>query len=73
QTLAVIGVGLVVGLAVSLFATRALGSLLYGIAPNDPVTLAAVLGGFGVIACLACWVPVRRALGVDPVRSLKEE
>ena len=72
QTLAVIGVGLAVGLAVALFATRALGSLLYGIAPNDPVTLAAVLGGFSVIACLACWVPVRRATRADPVASLRE-
>lgn len=72
QTLVVIGIGLAVGLAVALFATRALRSLLYGIAPNDPATLIAVLAGFAVIACVACWVPARRAMGRDPVASLRE-
>ena len=71
QALGVIGIGLAIGLVVALFATRALRTLLYGIAPNDPATLIAVMGGFAIIACIACWVPARRAMAVDPVRSLK--
>jgi predicted lysophospholipase L1 biosynthesis ABC-type transport system permease subunit len=73
QALGVIGIGLGIGLVVALFATRALRTLLYGIAPNDPATLIAVLGGFAVIACVASWVPARRAMAADPVRSLKGE
>ena len=69
----VVGVGLVVGLAVALVSTRALSSLLYGVEPTDPGTLAAVVALLGGVALLACYVPARRATAVDPVSSLRAE
>jgi predicted lysophospholipase L1 biosynthesis ABC-type transport system permease subunit len=65
--------GMAGGLVAALFTTRYLGALLYGLAPNDPVTL-----GFGalillVVAGAAAWVPARRALRVDPAVTLRED
>jgi putative ABC transport system permease protein len=71
--LVVIGVGLAVGLAGSLVAGRALSSLLYGIEPTDPTTLASVAALLGGIAIVACYIPARRATTVDPVSSLRAE
>ena len=71
--LAVIGVGLAVGLAGSLVVGRALSSLLYGIEPTDPATLASVAALLGGIAIVACYIPARRATRVDPVSSLRAE
>ncbi|MGE0158570.1 MAG: ABC transporter permease [Gemmatimonadales bacterium] len=73
QGLGVIVVGLAVGLAGALLATRALGSLLYGVEPNDPLTLAAVVALLGFVALVASWVPARRAAAVDPLSSLRSE
>jgi putative ABC transport system permease protein len=64
--------GLMLGVAGTLVAGRVLDSLLYGVAPNDPVTLGAVAALLLGVAGLACWVPARRATGVDPVRALQE-
>jgi ABC-type lipoprotein release transport system permease subunit len=46
---------------------------LYQVAPNDVPTLAVVAGGITLIALVTALVPARRALVVDPVRSLKME
>lgn len=64
--------GLALGLGGALLAGRVLTSLLYGVEPNDPATLAAVAALLLVVAGLACWIPARRATGVDPVRALQE-
>jgi len=73
QGLGVIAVGLAAGLAAALFATKALTSLLYGIEPTDPGTLAAVVALMGAVALLACYVPARRSTSIDPVDSLRAE
>jgi predicted permease len=73
QGLVVIVVGLAVGLLGSLAATRALSTLLYGVEPNDPVTLAAVVALLGGVALLASYLPARRAAAADPLDSLKSE
>jgi ABC-type lipoprotein release transport system permease subunit len=64
---------LAVGLLGSLAATRALSTLLYGVEPNDPVTLAAVVALLGGVALLASYLPARRAAAADPLDSLKSE
>jgi ABC-type antimicrobial peptide transport system permease subunit len=71
--LAVVGVGLAVGVVAALFATRALASLLYGVEPTDPVTLVSVVALLGGVAIAACYIPARRATAVDPLTSLRSE
>lgn len=73
EGMVVVTTGLVVGVAASLVATRALRSFLYGVEPTDPATLAAVATLLGVVALVACWVPARRACAVDPTTSLRAE
>ena len=66
-------VGLAIGLAGALVLTRLLGSLLFGISPRDPVTLAAVAAILSTVAFLACYIPARRAAGVNPTVALRYE
>jgi predicted permease len=66
-------VGTVAGLAATLGLTRFMASLLYGVRPTDPATLAAVLLLFGGIALLACYIPAWRATRVDPLVALRYE
>jgi predicted permease len=67
----VIAVGVVIGLAVAAIATRALGSLLYGVDPYDVVTFAGTVGVMVVIGLAATYLPARRASNVDPIESLR--
>ena len=73
QSMLPVGIGLAVGLVAALMGTRALEVVLYGIEPTDPVTLGGVLALLAGVAALACYLPARRALAQDPVRSLKQE
>ena len=70
---AVTSIGLAVGLAAAFGVTRFLSSLLYGIRPNDPVTLLSVSLGLALVALLACYLPARRAMRVDPMVALRYE
>jgi len=65
--------GLVLGLASSMAAARLLGSMLFGVEPLDPLTLAVVPVVFMVIAAIAAVAPARRATKVDPVIALRGE
>jgi len=66
-------VGLAIGLVGTLLVGRLLTSILYGTPPTDPLTLAAAVCGFALVAFIACWVPARRAAKVDPVTALRTE
>lgn len=66
-------VGLAAGIAASLALTRALGGMLYEVRPFDPGIFAAMLAVMTVIALLACWIPARRAMNVDPIVALRDE
>ncbi len=70
-TLALIGAAL--GLGAALAATRFVASLLYGLAPNDPLTLAMAAGLLLTVAALAGYLPARRAAQVDPMIALRCE
>jgi predicted lysophospholipase L1 biosynthesis ABC-type transport system permease subunit len=65
--------GVVLGLMGALALTRLMGSLLYGIAPWDPLTLVGVALLMGGVSFLATWIPARRASHTDPVRVLRSE
>jgi putative ABC transport system permease protein len=64
--------GLAIGLAVAVIASRAMRGLLFGIAPGDAVTYAAVLGVVLVAVAIAAYVPARRAARVDPQALLRQ-
>ena len=66
-----VALGCLVGAAGTLVGGRALGGLLYEIAPTDPVTLAVVIAAVMGVGVLACIVPGRRASGADPVAMLR--
>jgi predicted permease len=67
------GVGVLVGLAGSLAATRALSGLLFGVTATDPLTLVGVAALLIATAIAACLGPARRATRVDPLVALKTE
>jgi len=68
-----VGVGVAMGLALAFALAPLGGRLLYGIAPRDPLTFAAVPALLSAVALLACAVPAWRAARVDPVVALRSE
>ena len=73
QCALIVGIGVVIGLAAAFAASRALGSMLFGVQPGDPLTYAAIAVLLTVVAALACWLPARRAMHVDPAVALRVE
>jgi putative ABC transport system permease protein len=66
-------VGLVVGVPVSLAATRLLRSQLFGVQPADPASYVVVSVVLCLVALIACYIPARRAAAVDPMSALRLE
>ena len=73
QGLILAGVGVVLGLAASAALTQNAVSLLYNVAPTDPLSYTVVAVFLLVVAGLASWVPARRAMRVDPIEALRGE
>jgi putative ABC transport system permease protein len=68
-TLALVGIGL--GLLGALAAARAISTFLFGVRASDPLTFAVVAAILLAVACIASYVPSRRALRVDPITALR--
>jgi ABC-type antimicrobial peptide transport system permease subunit len=71
QAARVVALGVVIGIGVALASTRALGNLLFGVPPLDPLTFVAMSAGLVGIGLLASYMPARRASNVDPMESLR--
>jgi ABC-type antimicrobial peptide transport system permease subunit len=69
--LGVVVVGTLIGTAAAALATRAIGNLLYGISPADPLAYGSAALTLLLVAFAACWLPARRAARVDPMRALR--
>jgi predicted permease len=67
-----VGVGVIVGASASLWASKFVATLLFGLQPRDPITLMAAALVLSLIGALAGWIPARRAARIDPARVLRE-
>jgi predicted permease len=73
EVLMLIGIGLTIGLLAAFATTRTASSLLFGLKPNDPLTIAAASLLLLVVALFAGYLPARRAARVDPMVALRDE
>jgi ABC-type antimicrobial peptide transport system permease subunit len=71
EGLRLVGLGAAIGLAAALAATRYVESQLYDVSPTDPLTFAAVCLLLTTVAVVACLIPARRAMRVDPAVALR--
>lgn len=71
--LQLVGAGLIIGVATSLATNRLLVSQLWNTSPNDPMTFGLTISVVVVMAALACWIPARRAVRVEPMIALRHE
>jgi putative ABC transport system permease protein len=66
-------IGEAVGVVAALLLARAVSSLAYGVSANDPRILIAAVGLLAVVALTASYIPARRAVKLDPIRTLRYE
>jgi predicted permease len=73
ETMLLVGFGIVIGLGAAIAATRLVASLLFGLSPTDPLTIALAVLLMLMVAALAAYLPARRAARVDPMEALRYE
>jgi ABC-type antimicrobial peptide transport system permease subunit len=66
-------IGIVLGLTLAIACGPLFRHFVYGVAPHDPLTIIEAAVVLTVIGLLACWIPARRAIGVDPMVALRHE
>jgi predicted permease len=73
EAVLLLSAGLIIGVALAAWAGEAAASLVYGMKPRDPVTLAAAAALLSLVALMASFAPARRAARVQPMDALREE
>jgi ABC-type antimicrobial peptide transport system permease subunit len=68
-----VGIGVAIGVALGLGAAKAASTLLFGLQPTDPATLASAMALLVSIGLLASYLPARRASKLDPMTTLRQE
>jgi predicted permease len=65
--------GLVIGVLGAVLTTRLIRGLLFGVSPNDPITLAGVALMMAGVGIAACWLPARKAAKIDPAVAIRRQ
>jgi putative ABC transport system permease protein len=73
QGLRFAAIGIAIGQLMAMMVNRALRRLLFGVGTSDPVTLVAAAATLLLVGVLACYIPARRAMRVDPMAALRHE
>ena len=73
QTIVMLALGVFVGVLLSLAAARSVASLIFGLAPTDPLTIFAAAAFLITVALLASYIPARRASRIDPMIALRHD
>jgi predicted permease len=73
EALMLTGIGVAIGLPVTLALVRVIRVLFYGIEPNDPITIIGAVAIMVNVTVLAVWIPARRAARIDPMEALRYE
>jgi ABC-type antimicrobial peptide transport system permease subunit len=68
-----LALGLVVGAGLAIWGARSARTLLYGLEPWDPATIAMAIGALGVVALIASWLPADRASRAAPSAALRQD
>jgi len=67
-----VGLGVIVGVGLSWWASKFVATLLYGLEPRDPMTLVGAVGLLAAVGAFAGWLPAWRAARIDPAEVLRE-
>jgi ABC-type antimicrobial peptide transport system permease subunit len=73
ESVAVVSVGVAVGVPVAIITTRLVSSMLFGLSPEDPTTIAVALAVLMLASVVAAYIPARNAARTDPLLALREE
>jgi predicted permease len=71
EVIVLVGTGVTLGLIAAWGLSRLIGNQMYGISPNDPVTMAAAASGLTIVALIAGYIPAFRAARINPVIALR--
>jgi putative ABC transport system permease protein len=72
RVLGLVGLGSIVGVGLSWWASKFVATLLYGLEPRDPMTLVGAVGLMAAVGAFAGWLPAWRASRIDPAEVLRE-
>jgi putative ABC transport system permease protein len=65
--------GLAGGILGAVLITRTMQALLFGVSPTEPIVFGAIAALLLIVAVLACWIPARRAMRLDPMDALRQD